>query len=207
MAKMIITISRQFGSGGAEIAEKVAQNLGIEFFDKDKLRTIAEGNGISRDVFERIDQQATNSFLYSLAMSSYSGHAAANVNDVMMSDRLYLMQAEEIRKIASNSDCVIVGRAADDILGKGVDHTSIFISGDYNWRLMRIMEKMGLSEAHAKSLIKKTDKKRASYYNFYTNRVWGEAKNYELCIDSSVLGIEETAKLLTEFIKIKYKRK
>lgn len=206
MSKMVITISRQFGSGGAEIAERLAKNLGVDFYDKDKLKSIAENNGISRDVFERIDQQATNSFLYSLAMSSYSGHAAANVTDVMMSDKFYLMQAEEIRKIAAKNDCVIVGRAADDILGAGVDHTSIFISGNYDWRLMRIMEKMGLSESHAKSLIKKTDKKRASYYNFYTNRVWGEAKNYELCIDSSVLGIEKTAEFLTEFIKLKYKR-
>lgn len=205
MGKMVITISRQFGSGGAEIAEKLAQKLGIDFFDKDKLRTIAEKNGISREVFERIDQQATNSFLYSLAMSSYSGHAAASVNDVMMSDKLYLMQAEEIRKIASINNCVIVGRAADDILGAGIDHTSIFISGDYDWRLKRIMEKMSLGESHAKSLIKKTDKKRASYYNFYTNRVWGEAKNYEICIDSSVLGIEGTTEILYEYVKMKYR--
>lgn len=205
MSKMVITISRQFGSGGAEIAEKIAENLGIEFFDKDKLRTFAERNGVSREVFERIDQQATNSFLYSLAMSSYSGHAA-NVNDVMMSDKLYLMQAEEIKRVAVENDCVIVGRAADDILGQGIDHTSIFIGGDYDWRLARVMEKMSLSENHARSLIKKTDKKRASYYNFYTNRVWGEARNYELCIDSSVLGIEDTAKFLTEFVKLKYKK-
>lgn len=206
MAKTVITVSRQFGSGGAEIAEKLAEKLGIDYLDKDKLRTIAEEGGISREVFERIDQQATNSFLYSLAMSSYSGHAAANVNDVMMSDKLYLMQAEEIRKVAAKTDCVIVGRAADDILGTGIDFTSIFISGDYDWRLKRIMEKMELGESHARSLIKKTDKKRASYYNFYTNKVWGEAKNYDICIDSSVLGIDETTEILYEFIRKKYKR-
>ena len=204
MKRMVITVSRQYGSGGAEIARKLADLLGVEFFDKEKLKEHAENNGISKDVFDKIDRQATNSFLYSLAVSGYSGHNPAGMSDVMISDRLYLIQSEEIKKIAQQQDCVILGRGADDILAKSEGLTKIFINADYDYRLKRVMEECQLSENHARTLIRKTDKKRSSYYNFYTNRVWGEAENYHLCFNSAVLGTEDSAKFLKSYIDLRY---
>ncbi|HPE95974.1 MAG TPA: cytidylate kinase-like family protein [Bacillota bacterium] len=205
MSNRIITVSRQYGSGGAEIAKKLSEMLGIEYFDKDRLKAYAEKNGLSKDVFDKIDRQATNSFLYSLAVSSYSGHTPSGVNDVILSDRLYLMQSEEIKRIAQSQDCIIVGRAADDILSKFEGTTSVFINADYDFRLKRVMEQCELTEANARTLIKKTDKKRASYYNFYSNKVWGEAENYHLCFNSSILGIDDSALFLKSYIDLRYK--
>lgn len=205
MGRTIVTVSRQYGSGGAEIAKRLAELLGIEYYDKDRLKACSELSGIDKEVFDKIDRQATNSFLYSLAVSSYHGHTPSGVNDVIMGDRIYLMQSEVIKHIAQESDCVIVGRAADDVLSKFEGVTSVFINADLDYRVKRVMDECELSENNARTLIRKTDKKRASYYNFYTNKVWGEAENYNICFNSSVLGNEDSALLLKSYIELKNK--
>jgi len=204
--RRIITIARQFGSGGTEIGKKLSEILGIAYYDKESLIEAAESNGINRDVFERADERATSSFLYSLAMSSYSGHISPlGVNDIIMSDKVFALQSEEIRRLASLGDAVFIGRCADDILLSEPGLVKIFIHAPIEVRIKRVMEKLDLSEQSAKKLIAKTDKKRASYYNFYTSKTWGDARNYHITIDSSVLGIDGTAELLKNFVLMRKK--
>ncbi|HPP86206.1 MAG TPA: cytidylate kinase-like family protein [Bacillota bacterium] len=204
--RRIITIARQFGSGGSEIGRKLSELLGIAYYDKESLIEAAESNGINRDVFERADERATSSFLYSLAMSSYSGHISPlGVNDIIMSDKVFALQSEKIRRLASLGDAVFIGRCADDILLSEPGLVKIFIHAPIEVRIKRVMEKLDLSEQSAKKLIAKTDKKRASYYNFYTSKTWGDARNYHITIDSSVLGIDGTAELLKNFVLMRKK--
>lgn len=199
--KRIITIGRQFGSGGADIGKKLSELLGIEYYDKEMLIKAAENVGISRDAFERADERATSSFLYSLAMSSYSGHISSlGVGDVMISDKVFALQSDEIKRLASLGDSVFIGRCADDILFAEEELIKVFIHAPTEKRVKRIMEKFDLNEQSAKKLITKTDKKRGSYYNFYTSKNWGDAKNYHLSIDSSILGVEGTAKIIKDFV-------
>ncbi|HBR30916.1 MAG: cytidylate kinase-like family protein [Eubacteriales bacterium] len=201
---IIITFGRQFGSGGAEIGKKLSDIMGIEYYDKEILVKAAENSGIDRDVFERADERATSSFLYSLAMSSYSGHISPlGVGDVMMSDKVFTLQSDEIKRLASKGSAVFVGRCADDILFAEPGLAKIFIHAPLEDRVKRIMEKLELNEQSARKLITKTDKKRASYYNFYTSKNWGDAKNYHLSIDSSFLGIEGTAEVIKNFVSLR----
>lgn len=199
--KKSVTISRQFGSGGHDIGELVAKKLGIDFYDKEILSLAAEDSGINIEHFEAADEKPTNSFLYSIAMS---GQIYSNPNDFLTNDRLFAYQSNAMVKAAKNNPGVFVGRCADYVLRDIPDVVKIFISADMETRIKRIAEVNNVSESEAKSTIKKADKKRASYYNFYSDRKWGDAGIYDLSINSSVLGIEGTADIICEFVnKIK----
>jgi len=199
--KNIITIGRQFGSGGADIGKKLSELLGIQYYDKEMLIKAAEESGINRDAFERADERATSSFLYSLAMSSYSGHISPlGIGDVMMSDKVFSIQSDEIKRLASLGGAVFIGRCADDILFNEAGLTKLFIHAPIEDRIKRIMEKLELNEQSSRKLITKTDKKRASYYNFYTSKNWGDAKNYHISLDSSILGVDGTAEIIKSFV-------
>lgn len=202
--KRVITIGRQFGSGGSQVGRKLAELMGINCYDKEILIKAAESSGINREVFERADERATSSFLYSLAMSSYSGHISPlGVGDVMMSDKVFTIQSEEIRKLAQQGDSIFIGRCADDILADEKHLVKVFIHAPLEDRIKRISRIMDMDEGNARKLIIKTDKKRASYYNFYTSKTWGDSKNYHISIDSSFLGIDDTAKLLQKMALMK----
>ncbi len=197
MAKCIVTVGRQFGSGGGEVARRVAELMGVKCFDKELISKAAENSGISPDVLEAVDERAANSFLYSLAMASYGGQIAAMTGaETVMSDRLFSMQSDIIRNIAKEDGAVVIGRCADDILINYKPLLRVFLYAPVEERIKRIAKQHSLSEPNAKSLIKKTDKKRASYYNFYTGKNWGVAENYDICIDTSKFGIEETAQII-----------
>lgn len=197
MNKCIVTIGRMFGSGGGEIARKTAELLGVKCYDKELIIKSAEASGISPEQLETVDERATNSFLYSLAMASYNGQIAGITgNDMIMSDRLFSVQSDIIRGIANEGSSVIIGRCADDILSKYDCLLKVFVYAPLENRIKRIMEQHSLEESEAKALIKKTDKKRASYYNFYTGRSWGASENYNICIDTSRFGIEESARII-----------
>jgi len=199
MSKCIITVGRQFGSGGGEIARKVAELIGVKCYDKELIVKSAEESGISSDVLEAVDERATNSFLYSLAMASYNGQIATMTgNEMVMSDRLFSVQSEIIRNIAKEGSCVIIGRCADDILAKYKPLLRVFVYAPIEERVKRIAMQHSLTEQNARALIKKTDKKRASYYNFYTGKSWGVAENYDICIDTSRFGIEKTAEIIVK---------
>lgn len=200
----IITIGRQFGSAGHEIANFIANEYEIPLYDKGMLKRAAAESGICEELFEAHDEKPTNSFLYSLVMDTYSiGYSSGGYMDMPLNHKVFLAQFNAIKKIAEEGACVLVGRCADYALANYDNVVNVFIYADLEQRIRRIARIYDLTDAKAKELIIKTDKKRASYYNYYTNKTWGEAKGYDLCINSGVLGIEGTAKAIQEYIEIK----
>ena len=206
--KTIITIGRQYGSGGGAVAKKLSEIMEIPCYDRDALVALAENHGIPRETFEKADEQATSSFLFSMALSSYSGSLVHfGVNENSITDRVFNIQSAEIKKIADAGSCIIVGRCADDVLSDHAGLIKVFVRAPLEERIKRIIARMpDLDEQAAKKLINKTDKKRANYYNFYTNRDWGDINNYELCINSAVLGRDKTAEMIFEYIKTRENR-
>ena len=198
--KKVITLSRQFGSGGAEIGRKLAEKLGIDFYDRHVIEQAAQKSGISMEHFERADERRTNSFLYSLVNAHYAGAAApVQLSDIITDDKLFIYTAETVKEMAKKP-CVIVGRCADDIL-RDEDILRVFVYADLGYRIARVCEAFDLNEKAAATLIKKTDKKRANYYNFYTSKNWGEAVNYDICINSAKLGSDGMVGALESFIR------
>lgn len=198
----IITIGRQFGSAGREIGEKVAAHFGIPCYDKELLSRAAKESGFCEEMIESHDERPTNSFLYNLVMDTYSfGYNASSFMDMPISHKIFLAQFDTIKKMASENPCVIVGRCADYALSDYDNCINLFIYGEEKVKIKRIMEKYNLSEAKAKDMIIKKDKQRQSYYNYYSSKKWGRADSYDLCINSSLLGIDGTVKLIIQAIE------
>lgn len=202
----IITIGRQFGSGGREIGEKLAASLNIPFYDKELLERAAKESGMCKELFETHDEKPTRSFLYSLVMDTYSmGYSSPAFSDMPMNHKIFLAQFNTIKKIADEGPCVMVGRCADYALANYKNCVSVFIYADMNSRIRRIAKKYNLTDSKAKDLILKTDKSRASYYNYYSNKKWGDVQSYHLCLDSSVCGIDGSVELIRDFVDLKQK--
>lgn len=200
----IITIGRQFGSGGREIGKKVAERYNIPFYDKDLITRAAQESGFAKELIESQDERPTNSFLYNLVMDTYSfGYNAAGLVDMPISQKVFLAQFNTIKRIAEEGPCVLVGRCADYALADRHNHISVFISGNLECRIKRIMERYELSESKAQDMIVRKDKQRQSYYNYYSSNRWGMCKSYDLCLNSSVLGIDGTVDMIAAFIDAK----
>ena len=199
----IITIGRQYGSAGRQIGRVLAEELGIKCYDKELLERAAKESGLCEELFENHDEKPTNSFLYSLVMDTYSfGYSSSGFSDMPMNHKIFLAQFDAIQKLAGEGPCVMVGRCADYALADWNDCFSIFVHADLDWRINRIASKHGKTPKEAKDMITKTDKSRASYYNYYTNKKWGAARSYNLCIDSGKLGIDYATEAIIESIKI-----
>ena len=199
----IITIGREYGSGGRQIGQEVAKYFGIKCYDKELLDRAAKESGICQELFEHHDERPTNSFLYSLVMDTYSMNGAASgYTEMPLNYKVFLAQFNAIKQIAKEGPCVMIGRCADYALADWNDCFSIFVHADLDWRINRIASKHGKTPKEAKDMITKTDKSRASYYNYYTNKKWGAARSYNLCIDSSKLGIDYAIEAIIESIKI-----
>jgi len=197
----IITIGRQFGSAGHEIGEKLAQKLGIKYYDKELLALAAKHSGLCEEIFETHDEKPTSSFLYNLVVDTYTfGYNSTSFTDMPISHKVFLAQFDAIKKLAEEGPCVIVGRCADYALMDNKNLISIFISGNIDCRTNRIMSKYNLSADKAKVMIQKEDKKRAAYYNYYSSKKWGACDSYDLSVNSSVLGVEGTTELLYNYI-------
>nr|WP_294492280.1 cytidylate kinase-like family protein [uncultured Mediterraneibacter sp.] len=200
----IITIGREFGSAGREIGYKVAEAFGIRLYDKEMLARAAKESSICEEIFESHDERPTNSFLYSLVMDTYSmGYSGNTYTDMPINHKVFLAQFDAIKKIADEGPCILVGRCADYALESYKNVVSVFIHADMNARIRRIARIYDLTDAKAKDMIIKTDKSRASYYNYYTNKKWSDAESYELCLTSSELGIEGTAKAIIDYVQLK----
>ncbi len=200
----VITIGRQLGSGGREIGQVIAKKLGISFYDKELLAEAAKKSGLAKELFENHDEKPTNSFLYSLVMDTYSlGYSSSTFSDMPLNHKIFLAQFDTIKNIADRDSCVIVGRCADYALADYSNVLSVFIHADLEYRIRRICKRHSLTSAKAKEEIVKTDKRRSSYYNYYTSKKWGEASGYHLCIDSSAVSIEDAADTIIDF----YRRK
>lgn len=201
MANKIYTICREFGSGGREVGEKLAAKLGIKLYDKELLQQAAKDSGFCEEIFENHDEKPTNSFLYSLVMDTYSvsGYSAAPFLDMPLNHKVFLAQFETIKKIAEKESCVIVGRCADYALSDNPDCINIFIHADLDVRIKNVSRNLNITENKARDIINKTDKQRASYYNYYTSKKWGDSKSYNLSLDAGKLGTDNCVEMILKF--------
>ena len=202
--KIIVTIGRQFGSGGREIGQKLAEMLGIAYYDKELMAMAAKDSGLCEEFFEKADERVSGNLSYAFSLGySYMG-AYAPFNDILSNDGLFKLQSDTIRSLAEKQSCVMVGRCADYILRNEPSCVSVFIHNTAENRINRIMEYDKVTEQEAKDRMASIDKSRSSYYNYYTGKKWGHSASYDLCINSSLLGLEETEKFIVTFIKKRF---
>lgn len=200
--KVIITIGRQYGSGGRMIGKLLAERLGVSFYNKEIIEMAAKKSGMSEEAFEKVDETAASSLLYSIATGAYMfGNYVSPQVDLPLNDKLFIIQSEIIKSVANKESCVIVGRCADYILKDRNDVVNIFIHANKDIRKKRAVSEYGISQNKADGYLNKIDKKRTNYYNYYTGSKWGDCLNYHLCLDSGILGIEGTVHVIEEFIK------
>ena len=201
MANKIYTIGREFGSGGREVGQKLAAKLGIKLYDKELLQQAAKDSGFCEEIFENHDEKPTNSFLYSLVMDTYSvsGYSAAPFLDMPLNHKVFLAQFETIKKIAEKESCVIVGRCADYALSDNPNCINVFIHADLDVRIKNVSRNLNITENKARDIINKTDKQRASYYNYYTSKKWGDSKSYNLSLDAGKLGTDNCVEMILKF--------
>lgn len=196
--KTIITIGRQFGSGGKEIGIRVAKELGIPFYDVELLQEAAKKSGLSEKIFESFDERP-KSLLYSIAMDSYLFSAPGSAAD-SLEQQVYLATFDTIRNLAEKGSCVIIGRCADYVLADHPELLSLFISAPMDVRVERVARRQNLTPEKARQLIIRTDKRRASYYEYYSSKKWGAVESYHFCLDSSYLGIGRTVELIQTMV-------
>lgn len=201
--KLIITIARQYGSGGREIGEKIAEILNIPIYDKLLITDAASKENLNEEVLRKTDESAASSLLYTLAVGSNTLGAAMHFGYKMpLSDKLFILQSEVIREYAAKGSGVFIGRCADHVLRDEANILRVFVYGDLDHRQTRVAERHPeLKASQIIDTINKTDKRRSTYYNFYTGNKWGKFDNYDLAINSSALGIEGTAELICDFAK------
>jgi len=207
---LVIAIGRQYGSAGIDIGQKIAEALGFDFYDKELVELAAQKSNLCPEALKKADERATNSFLYSIASGGITMHGLHTPSpyDMPINDKLFIAQSEIIKEVAAKGDCVIVGRCADYVLRneENVDVLSIFLYGGLDYRVKRVVENVGLPEAKARDLVIKTDKRRRSYYEYYTSNDWGVMSNYDLCLNTSELGIAECADMVVAHVKAKYNK-
>ena len=202
----IITIGRQYGSGGHDIGKQLAEELNVPFYDKALLERAAKDSGLCQEIFENHDEKPTNSFLYSLVMDTYSlRYTTSSFSEMPLNHKIFLAQFDAIKNIAKEGPCVIVGRCADYALAEFPNVVNVFLHADLQDRIVRIARRHDLTDAKAKDLIIKTDKRRASYYNYYTSKKWGDAAGYDLSLNTATLGIDGTIHMIREFVAYKEK--
>ncbi len=200
MRKIVVTISREFGSGGRKIGELLAQSLGISFYDKALIDMAAEKSGLSKEFIESREQQMNSSLLYMLTMNNYYSNAMLSKDILSPQDSLFITQGKLIKSIAEKESCVIVGRCADYILRKRDDCLNLFIYADMENKVKRAVEEYGIAPDNAENELRKNDKARATHYHHYTGRSWGDVHNYHMCLSSSMLGVEGTAAMLKAYV-------
>ena len=201
----VINLGRQLGSGGKEIGEKLSKALGIAFYDKELIDLASQKSGLCKEFFERADERASQTLIGGLFGTRFPfiSEGAYPYNSYLSNDSLFKIQSDVIRQLAENQSCLFVGRCADYILRDHPRYANVFISASTEARIARLTSLHGISKEEAEELIEKADKRRSSYYNYYSYKTWGAAATYHLCVDSSVLGIDETVEYVKLFIKKK----
>ena len=194
---LVITISRQYGSGGREIGRRLAERLGIPYYDKELIILAAERSGYARSLFEEADQKASNSMIFSLMRAG----SMVNSYDLPLNDKIYLIQSGVIQQVARQGSCVIVGRCADYVLQDRFPCVNVFIHAALQKRMDRAVKVYGLSPDDVQSVLLKTDKRRETYYNYYTGRKFGDARNYTLSLDSLGVGIENAVRVMADYVE------
>ncbi|MBR6757635.1 MAG: cytidylate kinase-like family protein [Bacteroidaceae bacterium] len=201
-SNLVITIGRQFGSGGREIGKILAEMLQLNYYDKELIQEASKASGLCPECFERVDEKAPNRFLNALSKGWLSGASGIPSMGEWSDEMIFKVQSDVIRDIAERHSAVIVGRCADYILRDHPRCISVFIHATTDDCVSRIVARNpGVSESEARELTVKRNKVRAAYYNFYTDKVWGDAASYDLCINSSAIGTQAAAQLIAQFIE------
>ena len=199
MTNTIITIGRQYGSGGRYVARLLAEKLEIPFYDKELLTEVARDSGMSKELLEEHDEKNNRGFLFSVMGGVQSaGDAGGMFLDMPLTHRIFLAQFDTIRRIAGEGPCVIVGRCADYVLRDHENVLNVFIKADREDRIRRIVDYYGVDPLKAEEQLKKADKQRAAYYNYYATGNWGDVDNYDLCVDTGALGIAGSVELIAK---------
>ena len=194
--KTIITISRQFGSGGREIGKKLAEQLNIPFYDKELIEIAAKESGMDKELFEEEGTRTSRGFHLLGALGYSLGGPLSTMTELSLNDRLFIVQSEVVKQVADEGPCVIVGRCADYVLSERDDVLDVFIHADMEDRKQRAIHSYEVDERDIEGSIRKIDKRRANYYEYYTDRKWGRAENYDISINSSTFGIDGTVEII-----------
>jgi cytidylate kinase len=196
---MIITIGREHGSNGHDIARELAQQLGYTCYDKEIVDHAAENSGFSKEIFDSYDEKKVSTYVVP------SPHYVGMGEGFRLNMQIASAQFDTIRMLADKGNCIFVGRCADYVLRNRKDLVSVFVMANKDFRVKTLMERKGIDADQARKLMRQVDKDRSSYYKYYTDQIWGEAENYELCIDSSKIGVEGTVEVIKAFVAAKEK--
>lgn len=197
----VITISRQYASGGREVAEKLAKEYSVPFYDRALIAKAAKESGFAEAAFDNVEMKATNSLLYSIAMGMNAyGSPDLGYTHLSLDDRIYIAQSDIIRKVADEGPCIIVGRCADYVLRERKDTVNIFIWSSMPFRIKRAIERDGVEPDKAEETITRMDKRRANYYNYHAIEKWGVVTNYHLAIQNDFRGVDKTVEVIKQFI-------
>ena len=203
MENIIINIGRQIGSGGRIIAKQLAEEFNCKFYDKEILNLAAQESGFSEEFFEQNDEQ--KGFLKNLFHIHLPLIGGGNFyNNTFSQESLYKFQSDAIHEAAQEGNCVFVGRTADYILRDMKNVVNVFITANIDQRIQRVCKRQELTRNEARKFIKEHESERATYYNYYTGKKWGHSESYDLCINSSILGIEDTEKFIANFIRKRF---
>lgn len=203
MKHIIINIGRQLGSGGHDIGRMLALDFQAKYYDRELLNLAAKESGLSEKIFEQNDEKK-GFFRGLLNLGSPHVSSGRVYNSGVSQESLFQFQSEAIKKAANEGSCVFVGRCADYVLRNLPNTVSVFVTASMDYRVQQIMNKQHLDEDAARKFIEQGESERSTYYNYYTGKKWGAAESYDLCIDSSVLGLVETEIIIAQFIKKKF---
>ncbi len=194
--KIILNIGRQLGSGGAQIGRELAERLNLAYYDKELVYEASKDSGLCEDCFEKADEKRNRSLSGWLGLGGFGAGFGGLSNE-----ELFKILSRVIDRLAEEKNCVFVGRCADYILRRRPECFNVFVCAPLEFRIARIAMQLGISAKEAEEKIHSEDKARAAYYNFYTDKVWGQADGYHLCVNTAVLGVEKTADLIEEMLR------
>ena len=203
MKNYIVTIAREYGSGGRECGKKLAELTGYKFYDKDLITLAAQKSGMSTDALNSVDEKAASSLLYTLALGSSIYNSGMGSVNLPINDKLFVVQSQIIKDIANSGEgAIIVGRCADYVLSERDNVVKVYITSDFDTRVNTVMKRHDLTQSQARDLIIKTDKRRSNYYSYYTGEKWGKADKYDVVVSTERIGIDGAAGLIADYIKM-----
>ena len=203
MDNYVITIARGFGSGGKTIGKMLSEKLGVSYYDKELIKVASEESGISESLFGISDEKVKKSIFKHKNKSDEI--SSPNSGNFTSEDNLFNFQAKVIRELAEKESCIIIGRAADYVLRGRKNVVRVFVFADRYFCINKVLELFPVKDsAEASALIEKTDRERESYYKYHTGNEWDNARNYDLCLNSSQLGFEKCVDIISEYLKIRF---
>lgn len=205
MSKYVITIARGYGSGGRTIGKMLSEQLGIPYYDRDLLKLASDDSGINEQLFAKADEKLKKSLLYKIARNVYKGEIIPpDSDDFVSNDNLFNYQAKIIKELANSESCIIIGRCADYVLKEHDNAVRVFVHAPLEDCITNVRELTDKSDKDIEKLIASTDKRRSDYYRYYTGRDWQDAKNYDLCLNSSHLGFQKCVDIVKAYLEIRF---